>query len=443
MARPRRGRRRLRVTLYEPSGLGGVCHYTYQLAQALARQECEVTLITTEAYELAHLPRRFRVRYLFKPSLLKRLFSAIFRLGRPPRRLPDGQEAATKPRRPVPAWIGALRTRLLQTRMALELSVRRADVVHLQSVRWGREPFFVRLLGWLRIPVLYTAHELRGHEGEESPEPVGLGAISETVSRIIVHAQRTRDELLGLFSVNPGKVEVVPHGSYDFFFPEGRISKEDARARLGFPAGRPTILFFGLIKRYKGLEYLVEAFGRIEERVPDAVLAIVGNVFRGDPVGYAGYSRLMEEVSHRPNVLRVPGYVPVGKVGLYFSAADLVVLPYTGASQSGVLLGAFAAGRPVVVTDTGGLPEIVKNGRTGFVVPPRDPEALAGAIVAVLENPEMAETMGQDAARLADTLYSWDRIAARTVELYGSVLSDRRRRATRRLSTSDGPEELH
>jgi glycosyltransferase involved in cell wall biosynthesis len=414
------------VALYEPSGLGGVCHYTYQLAQALTQQGCDVTLITTEAYELAHLPRRFRVRHLFKRSRLKRLLLWIPRQGWWPRRRAGDWESATPPHDPS-AWMRALRLRLLQVRMALELAARHTDIVHLQSVRDGRDLFFVRLLGWLRLPVLYTAHEAQPHEGEAPPDPADLRAVYETVTRIIVHAERTREELLGRFGVRRHKVEVVPHGSYDFFFPEGRISRDAARARLGFPVNRRTILFFGLIKRYKGLEYLVEAFGRIEESMPDAVLAIVGNVFRGDPIGYARYSRLLEEVSRQPNVLRVEGYVPVGKVGLYLSAADVVVLPHTETSQSGVLLGAFAAGRPVVVTDTGGFPETVEDGRTGYVVPPRDPKALADAILRVLEKPEAAEAMGQNAARQADTIYSWNRIAARTVEVYNSAISDGRR----------------
>ena len=420
------GRRPLRVALYEPSGFGGICHYTYQLAQALSERGCEVTLITTEAYELAHLPRRFRVRYRFKRSLLKRLFGPI---GWPRRFRRDGAASGAPPIDPLSARMRAARLRLLQVRIALELAALRTDVVHVQSIGGGRNLFFVRLLRFLRLPVLYTAHEALPHEGEAPQNATSLAAVYRTATRIIVHAESTRKEMLEKFGVSPERVDVVPHGSYDLFFPEGRISRAAARARLGFPADRRIILFFGLIKRYKGLEYLIEAFRRIEESLPDATLAIVGNLFRQDSVGYARYSRLLAEVSRRPNVLRVEGYVPIEKVGLYLSAADLVVLPHTETSQSGVLLAAFAAGRPAVVTDTGGLPETVERGRAGLVVPPRDARALAEAILRVLERPEDAEAMGQNAAREADSTYSWSPIAARTVELYLSAISDLNRPA--------------
>jgi glycosyltransferase involved in cell wall biosynthesis len=324
------------------------------------------------------------------------------------------------------SWLGEPRRRILQAFMAVEIAVRRFDVVHIHSVGSGKQRRLVRLLRALGLTVLCTAHEAIPHEQSSDPELKNLRALYNAVSRIIVHAERTRDELVRVFSVDPKRIDVIPHGSYDFLFPDGRISREAARARVGLPEARPTILFFGLIRRYKGLEYLIEAFERIERSLPDAVLVIVGDVFRGDSDGYAHYSRLLSDVSGRPNVHRVAGYVPLESVGLYLSAADVIALPYVQTSQSGVLLAAFAAGRPVVVTDIGGLSETVIDGSTGLVVPTRDPDALADAILRILENPETAEAMGRNSAREADTTYSWDRIAARTADLYASAISGRR-----------------
>jgi glycosyltransferase involved in cell wall biosynthesis len=258
-----------------------------------------------------------------------------------------------------------------------------------------------------------------------------------------VHAQNNRVELAELFGIPADRIAVIPHGSYELFFSKGRLSKERARAEVGLPPKARVLLFFGLIKRYKGLEFLLEAFERIEKKFPDAVLTIVGDVFRGDPEGFAYYSRLIGEACKRTNVICVPRYVPYWEVGPYLSAADAVVLPYTKTYQSGVLLSAFAAGRPVVVTRTGGLSEIVREGETGFVVPPRDPESLARAIERLLERPELAAEMGERARRMAQGEYSWDEIASRTIDLYRQVMSEgtARRRSARTPETSrDGAQ---
>jgi glycosyltransferase involved in cell wall biosynthesis len=183
-----------------------------------------------------------------------------------------------------------------------------------------------------------------------------------------------------------------------------------------------VILFFGLIKRYKGLEYLVEAFEEVRRRVNDAFLLIVGDVYAADAVGHAFYSNLIERLRGRDDVLCVARYVALESVGGYLAASDVIVLPYARTFQSGVLLAAYAAGKPVVVTDTGGLGEAVEQGKSGVVVSPRDPKALAEGIISVLSDPKLRSAMGERARVLARTVYSWDAIAARTTELYESVL---------------------
>lgn len=422
-----RAKRPLRIALYEPSGRGGICHYTYQLAEALSRRGCDVTVVTPESWELAHLPRTFRVRFVARRSILGHVLGRIRR-----RRAARPAEGSKIPEPPAArssrlfSWLNETRRRLQLALMTAGIAMRRFDVVHVHSIGLGSETRLVRLFRALGLPVVCTAHEALPHERPSDEDLRDLGALYGSVTRLIVHAERTRDELVRLFAVEPRKIDVVPHGSYDFLFPAGRIPREAARARLGLPATRPIVLFFGLIRRYKGLEYLAEAFARIERELPDAMLAVVGDVFRGDAEGHAHYSRLLSDLARRPNVHRIAGYVSLESMSLHLSAADVVVLPYLQTSQSGVLLAAFAAGRPVVVTDTGGLSETVTDGSTGLVVPARDPEALAGAILRILESPETAEAMGRNSAREADTTYSWDRIAARTADLYASAISGRR-----------------
>ena len=428
-------RERLSVVFYEPAGRGGICHYTYQLAGALVARGCGVTVATPEEYELGHMPRRFGYLAFFRPSRVKRLLSVVFPSLR---RVGGGEGRATAGssgrRGGLGSVLRAWRLRLIFTGLVLRLLWRRPDIVHLQSVKRGRDLVLVRMLRRLGFRMVYTAHDLLPHDSESAADERTLAEACRMVDFVIVHAESNREELISRFQVEPKKIGCIPHGSYDFFFPEPRVARKEARERLGLPAGDRIALFFGVIKPYKGLEYLLEAFERIGSEIPSARLVIVGALFQ-DPGGF--YRNLLEDVSKRGNVTCVIEYVPLESVGLYFLAADAVVLPYTKTYQSGVLMAAYAAGRPVVVSDTGGLSEVVEEGRTGFVVPPREPEPLATAISRLLADPPAAEAMGRRAMELSRTNYSWDCIAGATIGLYRSL-------ATRRAFDSVSPvrEEL-
>ena len=112
----------------------------------------------------------------------------------------------------------------------------------------------------------------------------------------------------------------------------------------------------------------------------------------------------------------------MSRVGFFLAASDVVVLPYVRTYHGAVLMMAYAAGRPVVVTDTGGLAEAVEDGRTGFVVPSKDPDALADRITAVLTLPDRGRALGERAQELSKTVYSWSAVAERTAALYWRLL---------------------
>ena len=416
--------RRLKVVLYEPSGLGGICHYTYQLAEALSARGADITLLTTSKYELQHLPRAFRRRFLFKPSRVKRLLSPFFpglrgRADVAP--LDDGVEEAGPRGRALWKRVAGLRIKWLKARAAFILLVRGPDIVHVQSGARGRDLAFIRILRAFGLRVIYTAHDVLPHGEHSREEGASLARTYHSVDHIIVHSESNRQELIHLFGIERNRISVIPHGSYDFFFRDGKMAKDEARSRVGFPLDRQIVLFFGLIKRYKGLEYLLEAFRRVTASVPGARLAVVGNVFSGQREEHAFYTGILDRASRSEGVICVTEYVPVDKIRLYLSSADLVVLPYTKTYTSGVLFSAMAAGRALVVTETGGLGEIVRKGGIGLTVPPCDSAALADAIVRLLEDGERIAQMEAQAARLAATTYSWEGIADRTLGVYRSV----------------------
>jgi glycosyltransferase involved in cell wall biosynthesis len=412
----------LHVTLYDAAARGGVCHYTFNLAESLVGAGCRVTLLTSHDYELADRPRAFDLVYIFKPSWIRSAF-AVFRGGgasRPVSRS-ESRSRSARPGGPTLGRLQLLRLRLLLLRTAVRVFLSGSRVLHMQ---WGsdreEDARFLRMLKYLGIRTVYTAHDLMPHEGAGPGDADALGRIYRSVDCVVDFGGATGAELVSTFSVPAERVAVIPHGADSVLF---RVpSQEFARRELGIAADRRVVLFFGHIKKYKGLEYLVEAFDRTRRTLPDAVLLVAGSLSSEDREEYERYSDLLAGLRQRQDVVCISEYIPVERVGLYFAAADLVALPYVRTYHSGILLAAYAAGRPVVVTDTGTLTEDVQEGRTGFVVPPQDAEALADRITAVIGRSDRGRSMGEAARQAAMTIHSWSVVAKRTMQLYRALV---------------------
>lgn len=415
-----------RIALYDPSSTGGITHYTYELAEALSDAGCDVTVVTSVDYELLWLPRRFAVWCLFKPSRLRSWLTAV-RIRSASGRTRAAVPASPSPLRRVddPRWIARLRSLRLSAILSwavVLLTWRGVGVVHVQWILDRRaDLLFLRLLRLFRFRIVYTVHDLLPHDEYTPENRVFFQRVYGYADRLIVHSDADRSRMLDWFSVDPGRIVVIPHGCQTVLFDHVDAAIGGARLRLGLPDDRNVVLFFGLIKPYKGLEYLLEAFETVAERCPRALLLIAGKVHDADPEVHRYYTSLLGRYQGRADVRIRSDYIPLDQVADYFHAADVVVLPYLNASQSGVLLSAYAAGKPVVVTATGGLGEVVRDGESGFVVPPRDAAAIARAILAILEDPDTGRRLGREASRLAETVYSWRRAGAMTRRLYESL----------------------
>jgi glycosyltransferase involved in cell wall biosynthesis len=185
-----------------------------------------------------------------------------------------------------------------------------------------------------------------------------------------------------LFPRTPVRQAALP--VYDCYGPSG-IDRDAVRRSLGLT--RPTMLFFGYVREYKGLAYLLRAMPMILEHV-DVDLLVVGEFYDD----LTRYDRIINELGIGDRVRVIAEHVPDESVGDYFGAADVAVLPYVSATQSGITQIAFAFGLPVISTNVGGLPEVVREGETGYIVKPEDERDLAGAVVRYFT--------GQDAPRM-------------------------------------------
>ncbi len=346
----------MRVLLADPPAF--TPPYDHELAAALARAGADVELATSRfRFGETPEPEGYRRSELFYP-----LSSRLFRRSR--LRLP----------------LKALEHPLGLARLAR----RPADVLHLQ---WLAAPQLDRFLLRHRAPLVFTAHDLLPRR---TASRRGLWrSLFERFDRVVVHSERGRDTLAQL-GVAPEKLRIIPHPVFRREIQRG----DDGR----------TLLFFGVIRPYRGVEDALEAAARI----PAARLVVAG-----DPA-----MPLDGLLGHPGEIEWQLGYLPEAEVDRLHGEATVALFPYRPEiDQSGSLLRALGAGVPAVVYDVGGLPEPVREFRAGRVVPAGDVEALAAAARELLEDPQALAEARAGAARAREAL-TWDAAAAAHLELY-------------------------
>ncbi len=225
----------------------------------------------------------------------------------------------------------------------------------------------------LRTRVCFLCHNVLPHERTLLERMLCAFAFRH-VRRFIVHSEEDKQLLLGL---KPDALALRNCHPVFAQFSGGRgVDKGAAREQLGLPPDRNLVLFFGLVRAYKGLNHLIAAMPQVLREV-DCILLIAGEFYDDK----SKYTALIEQLDLGLRVRIEDRYIPNEDVHLYFEAADVVVLPYVEASQSGIVPIAYAFNTPVISTRVGGLPEAVLDGETGFLVDAGDSAQLAQAIV--------------------------------------------------------------
>jgi glycosyltransferase involved in cell wall biosynthesis len=363
----------MKVQLVDPSAF--TPPYDRALAAALAARGSEVELLTSHfLYGPVPEPHGYAVRECFYRRTAARGLAApgrrAFKLAE---HLPD----------------------MLRLRRQLD-----ADVVHYQ---WLTVPPLDAHLLPPRRPRMMTAHYVLPPTASRRQIATARRTFG-AMDAVIAHSEHSARSLRERVGLDPGRVHVIPHGAFDYLtkLPEEKPLPPELEGAEG-----PVILFFGLLRPYKGLEVLLDAFAKVE----GAELWIVGNPrMEVEPLRAAAAAA--------PGRVRfVTRFIDDAEIPAIFRAADLVVLPYLDAEHSGVLYTGLAFGKPLLLSEVGGFPEVAATG-AARLVPPGEATALSAALNELMGDAATREQLAAGAREAAAGPYSWNAIAAQTLDLY-------------------------
>jgi glycosyltransferase involved in cell wall biosynthesis len=275
--------------------------------------------------------------------------------------------------------------------------------------------------------IVLTAHNVNAGRRDSKDSLLNrltLALQYKLADHIFVHTNKMKDELLERFHVRNTAVTVIPYGINNAVL-HTSLTAAEAKQRLGLRSDERAVLFFGAIKLYKGLEYLVAAFQQLAASRTDYRLIIAGELKKGSEEYFSAIQQKIGRDSSREQVIQKIEFIPDDETELYFKAADVAVLPYTEIFQSGILFLAYSFGLPVIATDVGSFGENIIEGRTGLVCKPCDPDDLAAAIQRYFDSDlfRELELRRKEIQDYALSKHSWEVVGDLTRNVYSGLLA--------------------
>lgn len=288
------------------------------------------------------------------------------------------------------------------------------DVVHVQWFQFSPvDYYYLKKLKKSGIKIVVSVHDILPFNEKKYDMPFHK-KIYGLCDEIIVQAKNNIKRFNELFPEDSKKVTFIPHGHFLDF--ADKHEKKESRARLNIPMDKTVLLFFGQIKKVKGVGVLLEAFGKLTQKRNDLYLVIAGSVWKDD---FAPYQEIIDKYNLSDAQLKTDiHFIPDEKIGYYYSACDVAVLPYLDVYQSGVIQLVYAYGKPAIATAIAPFMEIVEDGVTGFLCTPNDADSLSNTIERAVENAKDYEVLGEAGRKRIEIKYSWKEIAEKIMELY-------------------------
>lgn len=292
---------------------------------------------------------------------------------------------------------------------ALRINRMHPDLVIFQWWHPYFAPCYVTMASLIRAKIMFTCHNVFPHERFPLDRFL-TKLVLKRGNTFILHSQTEAEELLSIQKEAVYRIHM--HPTYNAFRFRN-LTKEEGRRDLSLSGEEKVLLFFGFVRPYKGLHYLLDAMKLLKEDGFDGKLLVVGD-FDGtkeDYIKQIGENEISSMVEIHD------GYIPDRDIEKFFAACDLVMLPYESATQSGIAQIAYGFEKPVVVTDVGGLPEVVDEEKTGYIVEAKNPTALKDAVRKFFNRPE--NDRFQMGIREASYRFSWEGMVETIEELQG------------------------
>jgi len=313
-------------------------------------------------------------------------------------------------------------------RLMIYAATTSAEIFH---ILWNyRLPVFDRTLLLLYYKLLgkrvvFTAHNINAAERDGADSFLNRFTLRfqyRNVDHIFVHTELMKQQLVEIFGVREQNISVIPFGTYDMV-PQSSLTSADAKKRLGLNSSDKTVLFFGRIAPYKGIDLLVDAFLRLAPKDAAYRLIIAGEPMKDAEAQWRGVQAAIEQSSREEQVIQHTKFIADNEIELYFKAADVLALPYTQIFQSGVLFMSYSFGLPVIGTEVGSFAHDIIEGETGFVCRPADADDLARTIERYFSS-DLFEALDQRREKIKEFIkadHSWDKAGRKTVEVYSML----------------------
>jgi glycosyltransferase involved in cell wall biosynthesis len=299
---------------------------------------------------------------------------------------------------------------------------RRPDVLHVQflpMLRFGIpfELWFLRAVRLMGIRVIYTVHNVLPQDGGEEHRAT-YQQLYGLVDRLICHDASARARLIAEMRVPASRIDVIPHGP--LFGPPAHRTRAQARRALGIHDHQRLVLWQGILRPYKGVSFLLDAWRAVCRTTPNACLAIVGT---GDAALVDSVRREVVALGIESSVRLELRFVPVEELEDFYAAADVLVYPYREITSSGALMTGISYGKPIVASRLPAFETMLTSGHDALLVKYGDTAALSAALEKLLDEPAFAAQLGDRVRRLYQQGPHWADIARETSLSYGRVLS--------------------
>ncbi|MGH8414809.1 MAG: glycosyltransferase [Gammaproteobacteria bacterium] len=311
-----------------------------------------------------------------------------------------------------------------QLRLAATLHRQRVEILH--SYNFYANVFSLPAAKLARVPCVVASIRDMGVYLTPKQQYVHKW-VCRLADRIVVNTDAIKNRLISL-GYRGERITLIPNG-VDLAGYNGLPADSSLRRRLGLPENAQLVLMLARLNPQKGCEYFLRAAARVSPSFPRAYFLIVGGAFTGNQGGFApdhDYPRRLADLAASLGIgerLRITGFIT--EIPQLLAQVSVSVLPSLSEGLSNTLLESMAAGVPVVATRVGGTPEAITDGELGLLVPPKDDAALAGAIGAILANPELARRLGSQARARVVQRYSMQRMVQANQDLYMSLLAKR------------------